>query len=98
MNSRQTVRRAAIASLAVLALLLLAWRLDGCHRQNSAATTPASALARRAATMTMTQTGIPTTTTTSQSPDARIRYLALGDSYTIGQSVDADDRWPVRLA
>lgn len=25
------------------------------------------------------------------------RYLALGDSYTIGQSVDASDRWPVQL-
>jgi lysophospholipase L1-like esterase len=26
------------------------------------------------------------------------RYLALGDSYTIGESVSAADRWPVRLA
>ena len=26
------------------------------------------------------------------------RYLALGDSYTIGEGVDANDRWPVRLA
>jgi lysophospholipase L1-like esterase len=26
------------------------------------------------------------------------RYLALGDSYTIGESVGASDRWPVRLA
>lgn len=26
------------------------------------------------------------------------RYLALGDSYTIGESVPADDRWPVQLA
>ncbi|MGH8086611.1 MAG: SGNH/GDSL hydrolase family protein [Lysobacter sp.] len=25
-------------------------------------------------------------------------YLALGDSYTIGEGVDADGRWPVRLA
>jgi len=25
-------------------------------------------------------------------------YLALGDSYTIGQSVDPHDRWPVQLA
>lgn len=26
------------------------------------------------------------------------RYLALGDSYTIGESIAEDDRWPVRLA
>jgi len=26
-----------------------------------------------------------------------IRYLALGDSYTIGESVDATQRWPVQL-
>jgi len=25
-------------------------------------------------------------------------YLALGDSYTIGEGVSAEDRWPVRLA
>ena len=28
----------------------------------------------------------------------RRRYLALGDSYTIGEGVGAQDRWPVRLA
>lgn len=27
-----------------------------------------------------------------------IKYLALGDSYTIGQSVPQDERWPVQLA
>lgn len=27
-----------------------------------------------------------------------LRFLALGDSYTIGEGVDAADRWPVRLA
>ncbi len=27
-----------------------------------------------------------------------VRYLALGDSYTIGESVAVDERWPVRLA
>jgi len=29
---------------------------------------------------------------------AALRYLALGDSYTIGESVDPVDRWPVQLA
>ncbi|WP_312252764.1 SGNH/GDSL hydrolase family protein [Stenotrophomonas sp.] len=27
-----------------------------------------------------------------------LRYLALGDSYTIGEAVDVDGRWPHRLA
>jgi len=27
-----------------------------------------------------------------------LRFLALGDSYTIGESVDPQDRWPVQLA
>lgn len=27
-----------------------------------------------------------------------IRYLALGDSYTIGESVDESERWPMQLA
>lgn len=27
----------------------------------------------------------------------KLRYLALGDSYTIGESVAVDERWPVQL-
>ena len=27
-----------------------------------------------------------------------MKYLALGDSYTIGESVNVNDRWPVQLA
>ncbi|MBL4849174.1 MAG: SGNH/GDSL hydrolase family protein [Planctomycetes bacterium] len=36
--------------------------------------------------------------TPAASPTAPIRYLALGDSYTIGQSVAPAKRWPVQLA
>jgi lysophospholipase L1-like esterase len=31
-------------------------------------------------------------------PKPAAKYLALGDSYTSGESVGADDRWPVQLA
>lgn len=37
----------------------------------------------------------PSATPTSE---GTLRYLALGDSYTIGESVNADQRWPVQLA
>jgi len=33
----------------------------------------------------------------AEKPSAN-RFLALGDSYTIGESVSADERWPVQLA
>jgi lysophospholipase L1-like esterase len=31
-------------------------------------------------------------------PPAEIRFLALGDSYTIGEAVREDERWPMQLA
>jgi lysophospholipase L1-like esterase len=31
-------------------------------------------------------------------PNSEVRYLALGDSYTIGEGVSPADRWPTRLA
>ncbi|TQU00139.1 SGNH/GDSL hydrolase family protein, partial [Xanthomonas perforans] len=30
-------------------------------------------------------------------PGAPLRYLALGDSYTIGEGVAPDQRWPSQL-
>jgi lysophospholipase L1-like esterase len=38
-----------------------------------------------------------TTTTTTTTRPAAPRFLALGDSYTIGESVPVDERWPVQL-
>lgn len=34
----------------------------------------------------------------NQTPDEALTYLALGDSYTIGESVAESERWPVQLA
>lgn len=34
----------------------------------------------------------------NQTPDGVLAYLALGDSYTIGESVAESERWPVQLA
>ena len=33
----------------------------------------------------------------ARTPDSALRYLALGDSYTIGESVAEADRWPLQL-
>lgn len=40
----------------------------------------------------------PDTTTSAESEPAKARYLALGDSYTIGESVAESERFPVQLA
>ena len=55
-----------------------------CTQLSTTPTTPA------AATSPIVTTPITTTATYS--------FLSLGDSYTIGESVDADDRWSVQLA
>ena len=40
---------------------------------------------------------IPQGTQPAEPEMKELRFLALGDSYTIGQSVDVSDRWPVQL-
>lgn len=40
----------------------------------------------------------PQPTSTMVETPAPIRYLALGDSYTIGESVEVSERWPIQLA
>ena len=47
------------------------------------------------ATPTATLTPSPTPAPTMQVEE--LRFLALGDSYTIGQNVDVSERWPVQL-
>ncbi|MDW7694337.1 SGNH/GDSL hydrolase family protein [Flammeovirgaceae bacterium SG7u.111] len=39
-----------------------------------------------------------TTTPSTDSTSSTIKYLALGDSYTIGESVATNERWPVQLS
>jgi lysophospholipase L1-like esterase len=41
---------------------------------------------------------VPITSMPPTTPQTALRYLALGDSYTIGQSVLENERWPVQLA
>lgn len=57
---------------------------------------PASAPASPKEVLVMTQTPV---TIPSQPPTpVQLRILALGDSYTIGEGVAVEDRWPVQLA
>jgi lysophospholipase L1-like esterase len=44
------------------------------------------------------QAGAQDRTRSGSGAPAALRYLALGDSYTIGESIDAAGRWPVQLA
>ena len=50
-----------------------------------------------AETAVSTPTTQPAPTMTSIPTERPYRYLALGDSYTIGESVPVADRWPVQL-
>ena len=71
-----------LASLIAVGLLALGWR--------------ATRAARAAEPEARAHAGV------RQEPEAReqagARFLALGDSYTIGHGVDSADRWPVQVA
>jgi lysophospholipase L1-like esterase len=69
-----------------LCLILLGLgSLFSCAKKSTPDVVPANAIV-----ITPVQTTMPTTTDT-------LTYLALGDSYTIGQSVDAKQSFPVQL-
>ena len=71
--------------------------LVGCGAAEAATAVPAPT-----ATFTPTMTPEPTDTLTpipacAPRTENPLRYLALGDSYTIGESVPEAERWPVQL-
>ena len=49
------------------------------------------------ATSPLSTTPVPTHEPSGTAHRNELRYLALGDSYTIGQSVAVAERWPVQL-
>ncbi len=83
----------------LLWLLMMSLLLAGCALQPLAPVdthlghnmhAPASEAVGAAAEVTSTPAAVP--------QPAALRYLALGDSYTIGESVEANERYPEQLA
>ncbi|VAW31681.1 Lysophospholipase L1 and related esterases [hydrothermal vent metagenome] len=71
----------------------------GCGAETAVSTpTPsATAAATMEPTMTIPATETPTATACASNGERPLRYLALGDSLTIGESVAEAERWPVQL-
>ena len=74
-----------------IAYISITFILTAC---NSATTAVSTSTPSPEPTATETAVPTPITTPTFEAP---LRYLALGDSYTIGESVAETERWPVQL-
>ena len=71
----------------------------GLRRASADANTEATDSPPTQTALIPTPVPAPTSTTPgSQDTPEQLSFLALGDSYTIGESVAVEDRWPVQLA
>ena len=76
----------------LLNYFILILLLSACNQDFSTAVPTTTASPEPEAT----ETAVPTSTI-SPTAEVPLRYLALGDSYTIGESVLENERWPVQL-
>ena len=81
----------------VLAFLVFAITACGGRDGQSAVTTAASSVATATTTAAVTDRSTIAPAPPEDPDDAAASFLALGDSYTIGQSVDLEERWPIQL-
>jgi len=95
---------AILRHLAVRALIvvtsLASLLVSGCAATISPQQPPSSSASVGGASSSPTSSALPLPIPSVVGPDEttiRLRYVALGDSYTIGTSVKARDRWPNQL-
>lgn len=84
-----------IKKLSQLAVLLLLTACTTSMTSTPDATPVSSATSSSTSTPDVPVTATPTLETVDMT---QIRYLALGDSYTIGEKVAPKNRWPIQLA